>query len=176
MNSNYFFTIILFTSISLFAGEFPMDIGQGIIHPEASILAPGNGGATIITHEEVERDLVIQKEIEAKQREDFIKEEKEKPKRMAIGAIKSVTGRIRYNEEKDGKHCSLFCKWASFYACYAVFVAVSAGISIWVSWPNTRDQSWCQGHVSPLTQCIGMHNSFDCFPASPLCPPDYKQL
>ena len=188
MNNKYLFIVSMLTSISLFAGEFPMDIGQEIIYPETSMLAPGNGGAIIITREQVERDLALQKEIENKQKEDLIeqenklreeliKEEKEKPKRMAAGAIKSVTGRITYDKEKDGEYCSPCCQWASFYGCYAVFVAISAGISIWASLPTIpRDQSWCLGNVSPLTECIRMQNAFECFPASPLCPPHYKQL
>jgi hypothetical protein len=171
MNKIYFFIATLI-SLPIFAGEAPFDLAGTPELFTPLILAPGNGNA--ITQAEWEiaeaqrKEAVLQVALQA---------EKERPKRILAGAIKSVIPRTKYNKEKDGECCSPCCQWVSFYACYGVFVVISAGISIWASFPTfPRDQSWCLQNVSPCTLCDGNAGSFSCYPSSPLCKPYYKQL
>ena len=180
MNKIYFFIATLI-SLPIFAGEAPFDLAGAPELFTPLILAPSNGGALVLTQEQIENDLILQKTAELKQRQDFLAqcklEEKEKTEKMVAAAVNSIIPRTKYNKEKDGECCSPCCQWVSFYACYGVFVVISAGISIWASFPTfPRDQSWCLQNVSPCTLCDGNAGSFSCYSSSPLCKPYYKQL
>lgn len=167
MNKLYFFITLI--SFSIFAGEadFVDPAGPQL---NVSFLAPGNGDA--ITQAEWEI-------AEAQQKEAALQAKKERPKRMALGAVNSLVPR---RKAKEDEACSPCCKWTIFYTAYAIVVVATAGFTLLGSYPILpRDNDWCIGNVAPLTACTANNLNMNpwtiqCYPQAPICKLYNKQL
>lgn len=166
---------LCFFALPAFAGELPMDIGQEIIHPEASILAPGNGDKEMQDQLKAEYALTERKKTLVKQKlkEQQLELEKNLKEKKSLNYLCDPCSDCADQSSWQRGAC---CCIAGACIILAVFCLGAHSNGYYRSFGDS-DWAWCLGAApTNYTRCSSMTNNseFRCYSFTPRCV-NYKQ-